>query len=111
MNKFKHILAILLMISLLASCSGTISETEYRELIKEIDHFQYAFNDQLIEFDRAHGTLLAADWQTIRANYPIIDITHSNFQFHIEKSIDALEAIKCKVKHKNLQDEMSSVRG
>ena len=70
------------------------------ELIKEIDHFQYSISDQLIEFDRAHGTLLVTDWQNIRDILPVIDITQPNFKFSIEKSIDALEAIKCKVKQK-----------
>ncbi|MBN2591665.1 MAG: hypothetical protein JXA96_17500 [Sedimentisphaerales bacterium] len=74
-------------------------EQKTEELIKEIDHFQYSITDELIEFDRAQGTLLETDWQKIRDIYPVIDITHPNIQFHIEKSIDALEAIKCKVKH------------
>lgn len=73
-------------------------EKKIKELIKKIDHFQYAVKNQLIEFDRAHSTLLATDWQKIREIFPVIDITHPNFQFHVVRSIDAIEAIKCKVK-------------
>lgn len=73
-------------------------EKKMEELIKEVDHFQYSINDQLIEFDRAHGTLLLTNWQKLKQILPIFEITSQNFQFYIEKSIDALEAIKCKVK-------------
>jgi len=74
-------------------------EKKREELIKEIEHFQYSISDQLIEFDRAHSTLLATDWQKIRDLFTVIDITHPDFHFHIEKSIDALEAIKAKIEY------------
>lgn len=74
-------------------------EQKRKKLIKDIDHFQYSIRDQLIEFDRAYGTLLSADMQKIREIFPVIDITQPNFQFYIEKSIDALEAIKAKIEY------------
>jgi hypothetical protein len=73
-------------------------EKRTEELIREIDHLQYSINDLLIEFDRVQGTLLLTNWQELKQNLPMSEIKSPNFQFYIEKSIDALEAIKCKVK-------------
>ena len=39
------------------------------------------------------------DWQKIRDFLQVIDITHPNFKFYIQESIDALEAIKCKIEY------------
>jgi len=75
------------------------TEKKKAELIKRIDHLQYSIRDQLVEFDRAQGTLLATDWQKIMEILPPDEIVQPNFQFYIEKSIEALEAIKCKVKN------------
>ncbi len=66
-------------------------------LIKEIDKFQYAVKDQLIEFERSDGTLLTANWQKIMETLPHDEITQPNFQFYVQKSIDVLEAIKAKI--------------
>jgi hypothetical protein len=73
-------------------------EKKRTELIKGIDHLLYSLRESIMEFDRAHGTLLEADWQKIRDFLPVIDIDHPNFQFYVQNAIDALEAIKCKVK-------------
>ncbi len=68
------------------------------EVIKKIDHTLYAIQDSLLEFDRAHGTLLETDWRKIRDILIVIDVAHPDFQFGIQNAIDALEAIKRKVK-------------
>jgi len=69
------------------------------EIIKKIDHTLYAIREPLLIFDRAQGTLLQEDWQKIRDFLQVIDITHPNFKFYIQESIDALEAIKCKIEY------------
>lgn len=73
-------------------------EEEIVTIMKDIDHFLYSIKESLLKFDRANGTLLAADWKEIRDILTIDNITHPNFQFYVQKAIDALEAIRAKIK-------------
>ena len=68
------------------------------QVVRKIDHTLYSIGKSLSEFDRAQGTLLQANWRQIRDIFSVDEIMQ--FQAHglVERAIDALEAIKRKVK-------------
>jgi len=68
------------------------------KMMRDIDSFLYSIKESLLKFDRANGTLLVADWNAITDILTVDDITHTNFQLCVQKAIDALEAIRCKVR-------------
>jgi len=74
-------------------------EEEIAELVKAIDHTLYSIREPLLKFDRAHGTLLEANWRQIRDRFTIDEIMQFHTQGLVERAIDALEAIKANVEH------------
>ena len=81
----------------------TLLQIERRraELIKEIDHILYSLKEPLLKFERAQGTLLAADWRQLRDELSADDFMQLQAQGLIEGAIDALEAINQKTeRHK-----------
>jgi len=69
-------------------------EEKWVEVVKKIDHALYSIKEQLLKFDRAQGTLLAADWKWIRNNLSINEIMQPQFQYLVQRAIDDLEAIR-----------------
>lgn len=69
-------------------------------LVKEIDHTLYSIKEPLLKFDRAKGTLLEADWRQIRDNFSVNEIIQFQSQGLFERAIDALEAIRAKIEHR-----------
>lgn len=83
-------------------------EEKRAELVKEIDHTLYSIGESLLRFDRAHGTLLEANWRQIRDCLSIDEIMQFHTQGLVERAIDALEAIRAKVKHQTKRGKIKA---
>jgi hypothetical protein len=63
-------------------------------IVRKIDHTHYPIKEQLLQFDRAKGSLLEADWRQIRDEFSVDAIMQFQKNGLIDRAIDALEPIK-----------------